>query len=566
MPETCTITSGNGVCYTYPLENTIIIKSNTTYASSYSFTLGGMTNLYQSRTTNKPYTEIWTSAGTIRARFWTSYWVNHITSDPNSGNALSIAFTPTLTPNYQLKYSFNNIARIEISHLMQNQHIQMIYFYANWEIAFTNSYCNATLESSTAEATPYPYRFECKVTGTRSIKLYKQDNFPTWDSSFYNRNVVIYLKYTISNSKTGNSNSWYAHTYTADTTSSDYRVSQASGYFSIIEYQSPYIYKVNFPTQAFSKRTCRTSSTCMFYGYLLPSTLQSEIQLDYMTYTLPPEFGYSKLRTYDSCSMEEKNDDYNPVTCTASRNDSDVTIVFNPQSYNHNYKLISIDTSNAALLFKSPEYPGTHYQMKVNLFTSAHVLVESMMVNLTTVYGDLLEYPQMQISIPMDAEAMGLFEFKFRVGNADILPSYENSETNQITSAIEFEFSKSFEPDLGTGKTAGEEVACLAISGLALSTTGKLTCRIYPSVSTITYPVIMVTGFDRVYSGTDIVIRIVDLKSLKAGVEDYIKMGVSLTYYKYGGVKGYIYEPTGIVVGNTTAAITPIAINNLVAS
>ena len=37
-------------------------------------------------------------------------------------------------------------------------------------------------------------------------------------------------------------------------------------------------------------------------------------------------------------------------------------------------------------------------------------------------------------------------------------------------------------------------------------------------------------------------------------------MGVSLTYYDYGGVKGYVYEPTGIVVGNTTAASNPVTI------
>ena len=37
-------------------------------------------------------------------------------------------------------------------------------------------------------------------------------------------------------------------------------------------------------------------------------------------------------------------------------------------------------------------------------------------------------------------------------------------------------------------------------------------------------------------------------------------MGVSLTYYDYGGVKGYLYEPTGIVVGGTTAAIVPVPI------
>ena len=95
------------------------------------------------------------------------------------------------------------------------------------------------------------------------------------------------------------------------------------------------------------------------------------------------------------------------------------------------------------------------------------------------------------------------------------------------------------------------------------STTGKLTCRIFPSVSTITYPKIIVTGFDRIKNGTDVIFRIAGLKTLPEGVQDYIKIGVSLTYFDYGKVKGYIYEPTGFVVGNTTAAITPIAITPL---
>lgn len=107
--------------------------------------------------------------------------------------------------------------------------------------------------------------------------------------------------------------------------------------------------------------------------------------------------------------MEEKNDDLNPITCTASRKDSDVTIKFFPTSYNHNYKLISIDTSNQAQLFKAPAYPGTHYQMKVNLFTSSDILVESMYVNLTTVYGNLLNYTFMYVKIPKDADSIGLF-------------------------------------------------------------------------------------------------------------------------------------------------------------
>ena len=101
---------------------------------------------------------------------------------------------------------------------------------------------------------------------------------------------------------------------------------------------------------------------------------------------------------------------------------------------------------------------------------------------------------------------------------------------------------------------------------MAFSLTGKLTCRIYPSVSTITYPVIIATGFDRVYAQTEVVIRLAGLKTLPEGVEDFIKIGVALTYFDYGGVKGYLYEPTGIVVGNTTAAITPYTISSLVVS
>ena len=157
----------------------------------------------------------------IRSRFDTnSYWTTHITTDPTSSEPLTITFTPTLTPDYQLKYGFNNIARIEITHLMQNKHIEAIYITAGSEVTFLTSYCNATLESDSSEATPYPYRFECSSIGSRSLKLIKQNNFPEWTSAFLNKKVVIYLKYTIANWKTGTSYQWKAYAYTAYTGSS----------------------------------------------------------------------------------------------------------------------------------------------------------------------------------------------------------------------------------------------------------------------------------------------------------------------------------------------------------
>lgn len=54
IPKVCSITSANGVCYSYPAENTIVIVASTTQSGSYTFTMSGMTNLYQSRVSELP--------------------------------------------------------------------------------------------------------------------------------------------------------------------------------------------------------------------------------------------------------------------------------------------------------------------------------------------------------------------------------------------------------------------------------------------------------------------------------------------------------------------------------
>lgn len=47
IPNSCSLSPANGICYAFPLENTILIKATVAQASSYTFTLTGMTNLYQ---------------------------------------------------------------------------------------------------------------------------------------------------------------------------------------------------------------------------------------------------------------------------------------------------------------------------------------------------------------------------------------------------------------------------------------------------------------------------------------------------------------------------------------
>lgn len=84
-------------------------------------------------------------------------------------------------------------------------------------------------------------------------------------------------------------------------------------------------------------------------------------------------------------------------------------VKFTPNSYNHNYKLITIDTTEQDLLFRTPNFPGSHYQMKVDLYSNTDLLLEQMMVNLTTVYGSNFESSLMSAKIPQDADAYGMF-------------------------------------------------------------------------------------------------------------------------------------------------------------
>lgn len=116
----------------------------------------------------------------------------------------------------------------------------------------------------------------------------------------------------------------------------------------------------------------------MFYGYLLPSTSLGAFQIKYMDYTIPSEFQYSNLKQYNACDMKQQNSDSYTFGCLASRNNSKVTVRLMPPggySYNHNYKLLKIDHVDYTKLFTAPQYPGTHYQMKVDLYTTTDKLI-----------------------------------------------------------------------------------------------------------------------------------------------------------------------------------------------
>ncbi len=136
----------------------------------------------------------------------------------------------------------------------------MIELVAPFGISLINNYCNATMTTSLTEAKPYPYRFKCSIISSSTLRITLQSDFPVWQPDFINRNIIIYLKYTISQALLGsNCNDWIARAYThVSSNSNNYVVSQARGNFYVINYMSPYIYKIDFFTLSFMKRICLT--------------------------------------------------------------------------------------------------------------------------------------------------------------------------------------------------------------------------------------------------------------------------------------------------------------------
>jgi len=127
---------------------------------------------------------------------------------------------------------------------------------------------------------------------------------------------------------------------------------------------------------------------------------------------------------FDRCTTQTRTSDLQSFNCPVQRNNSQITIGYTPPGYTQLYSLLNLDTSNATQLFTTPPFPGKHYTMRVNLWSNTNALVESQLINITTVFGHYLSVPLITFVIPLDANSKGLFDLSFTVGSADILPSY----------------------------------------------------------------------------------------------------------------------------------------------
>ena len=115
----------------------------------------------------------------------------------------------------------------------------------------------------------------------------------------------------------------------------------------------------------------------MFYGFLLPTTPRSSITITRMTFLLPKEFKYTTTRTLNKCTLQPTTTSLWTFSCGVERKDAQITISYTPtsNSYNQGYNLLNLDHSDSSMLFTAPAFPGNHYTMQVNLWSSSNALV-----------------------------------------------------------------------------------------------------------------------------------------------------------------------------------------------
>jgi hypothetical protein len=211
---------------------------------------------------------------------------------------------------------------------------------------------------------------------SNSVTLNLQSDFPTWTSNFTQRNILVYLRFTIATSQMNFGNSWTAYAYSdPSSTSTQYLISQATGLFPIVNYQLPYLYIINLFTKSFSQRTCTINQKCMFYGFIYPTTSQATIPITKMTFLLPREFNYSTASTLNACYLQWRTTQYQTFNCPVTRNNSQITIGYTPPVYDQMYNILNLDDTSSTNLFTTPSFPGNHYQMQVNLWASNNSLV-----------------------------------------------------------------------------------------------------------------------------------------------------------------------------------------------
>lgn len=107
---------------------------------------------------------------------------------------------------------------------------------------------------------------------------------------------------------------------------------------------------------------------------MLRPTIGNTQTISEMVFKIPDEFDYPGVFSHDNCFMLGRTKEEQPY-CKQSREAGQTLIKLRPTNYDQDVKIIQLGSKLQANWFTAPSLPGDFYNMTVELYSPANVLL-----------------------------------------------------------------------------------------------------------------------------------------------------------------------------------------------
>ena len=341
-----------------------------------------------------------------------------------------------------------------------------------------------------------------------------------------------------------------------------YYLSETSTTIQISQHQVPIISDITFNQDSFAHRVARVNNKEVFYLLLKPTPATAGQTIGELVFETPVEFDYPGIFSHDNCFMIGRSKEPQN-TCKQSREGGKTLIKVSPENYDNDVKIIQLGSILQQNWFTAPQLPGNFYNMTVEIYSSAGVLLEKQTIDISPVYGEYFDIPSIDLQNIKDGNIQeSVYDLQFTTGTLQIPPGAATTQTT-LVSELRFIFesynandaTNVYQNDLNTGLKEGDEVGCIIHSGVTVLEGKRLACILHIGTNSTDKPMITLINYDYIDPSTTIRISFGGIQSLNEVNVNTISIGV-LIHYTATNSSTYLYIPTATLPEPTNNTLT----------
>ncbi|KAL4438750.1 hypothetical protein ABPG74_013423 [Tetrahymena malaccensis] len=538
--------SAQGQCQI--LNNRSIIFNPTTpinAGQTYSFTLNNVQNgisLSSLSQDNYIYIEIYDGQTSLISQ---AYKIIFNPYTPYT-QGISASIYNTQTQNTYLKGNFQNIAQLLVSNIWHDQYITS---FVIWKPAviqgfIDQSYCNATL--LIPNPNPFPLILQCSISALGDA-IYISSNGVTYQSTFSSLVLSVYFKVIIDSNfppqgvPAGFTDNLivYGCVQQCNTINpSRFYQTMATTQLYVSNDRVPYYAGISWNQYAFHQAKSIFQGEARFYGVIQQSSPNQNINK--IILQIEDSFLYPPIMFIQGCLIYNNQVTIQIDKCQLKQvqGKSQIEIVLSSGyflSLQPNFFYIQTQAQQ----FQAPEYPGQHYQIKVDLYqANTNNPIEEVQVFFSRVIGVQFDRNSMQFLNGLDAKIPNLNELIFVTSNVPIPQGYLRQDSDVYSEIhVLFEWIPSgvqkgsgYAADIGTGLQDGQQLDCISKAGLQFTQGKGIKCFLKIAQTSDSTSRIRILNYEAINPNTKIDLIFIGIQSLDINVSGLIKVAVELVF------------------------------------